>query len=179
MTSHYIAQPQSRARIRQLTEVIRRKFDCDNQLYFPVVEFLEVMPTLYASEGFDYEIVENHVLISSVQADMDILNCYMRVKESVYDGACKDKGRDRFSIAHEIGHFMLSNIAGVRLQRNMTNRTVNICEDPEWQAEAFAGELLIPMKLVQGMTSEMIAEKCKVSLAAARTQLRCCSKKIS
>ncbi len=178
MVSPYIAQPQSRAFIRKFTEEIRLKFGFDRKLYFPVVEFLETMPTIYKSVGFDFEIVEDDVLPSATQGDMDLQSNYMRVKESVYEGAVINKGKDRFSIAHEIGHFLLANDAGVRLQRNILNRNVSTCEDPEWQAEAFAGELLVPMKLITNMTAEQIAERCKVSLRAAETQLRCLNRRI-
>lgn len=178
MVSQYIAQPQSRANIRKFTEEIRLKFGCDRRLYFPVVEFLETMLTIYQSVGFDYEIVEDDVLPASIQGDMDLQSNYMRIKESVYEGAVINKGKDRFSIAHEIGHFLLANDAGVRLQRNILNRSVSTCEDPEWQAEAFAGELLVPMKLVAGLTAQQIAERCKVSLRAAETQLRCLNRRI-
>ncbi len=176
MVSQYIAQPQSRASIRKFTEEIRFKCGCDRKFYFPVVEFLETMPTIYKSVGFEYEIVEDDVLPVPIQGDMDLQNNYMRVKESVYEGAVNNKGRDRFSIAHEIGHFLLANDAGIKLQRNMLNRIVSTCEDPEWQAEAFAGELLVPMRLVADLTAEQIVERCKVSLSAAKTQLRIMSK---
>lgn len=173
MNCQYIAQPQSRIKIRKFTEEIRKKVGCDNQFFFPILRLLDVMPTIYEDVGFEYEIVDDDVLTPSVQGDMDILNNYMRIKQSVYDGAYKGKGRDRYSIAHEVGHFLLTNVAGVGLQRNLQNSYVRICEDPEWQAEVFAGELLIPMRLVKGMSPEEIVEHCKVSLSAAKTQIRC------
>lgn len=43
--------------------------------------------------------------------------------------------------------------------------------NPEWQADAFGGELLIPHDLIHGMTATEIAIECEVSLAAARCQM--------
>jgi len=43
-------------------------------------------------------------------------------------------------------------------------------EDPEWQADCFAGELLMPYHLIQEMSKEEIMQKCKVSFTAACNQ---------
>ena len=43
---------------------------------------------------------------------------------------------------------------------------------PEWQANAFAGELMAPKELVMGMWPDEIAEKCGMSLKAAEIQYR-------
>mgnify|MGYP000952505712 FL=1 len=44
--------------------------------------------------------------------------------------------------------------------------------DPEWQANAFAGELMAPYDLVKNMSVEEISEKCGMSMTAASIQYR-------
>ena len=50
--------------------------------------------------------------------------------------------------------------------------TVPAYMNPEWQANAFAGELMAPYDLVKGMRIEEIAEKCGMSITAASIQYR-------
>ena len=45
-------------------------------------------------------------------------------------------------------------------------------EDPEWQANCFAGELLVPKRLVKNLSVEEVVEQCKVTKAMASIQLR-------
>jgi Domain of unknown function (DUF955). len=47
-------------------------------------------------------------------------------------------------------------------------------EDPEWQANTFAAELLVPHKLVQKMQPNEISKKCKVSRQVAEIQKKYC-----
>ena len=44
-------------------------------------------------------------------------------------------------------------------------------EDPEWQADAFGGELLASSYLIQGMSEIQVQMKCGVSSSAAHVQL--------
>lgn len=74
------------------------------------------------------------------------------------------------TIAHEIGHFVLLCIFGVRLYSS-TDETIHSCCDPEWQAKCFTGEFLINKDLVKNFTSYDIYDKCGVSIEAAEYQL--------
>ncbi|MDR1615522.1 MAG: hypothetical protein LBR98_00660, partial [Syntrophomonadaceae bacterium] len=136
----YIAQPCSRLGLRNYTLTIRRRLGIENNFYFPVVEFLELMSEFFPK--FHFEVTENHELPLGVHADMDAAAHLIRVKQNVYDGACVGNGRDRMTIAHEIGHYMTLCVLGFRLQRNFSNAPVKTYQDPEWQAKCFAGELL-------------------------------------
>lgn len=49
---------------------------------------------------------------------------------------------------------------------------VEAFRDPEWQADAFGGELLVPYHLVKGLSQSEIMEECKVSASAAKLQWR-------
>jgi len=163
----YVAQPCSRNNLRHLAMKIRRMIKAENILYFPVVKLLELMPVLF---GCCFRIVEDWELPSDVHAETDVLNHLIHIKQSVYDGACNGNGRDRMTIAHEIGHYLLICVLGFKLQRSFEGSAIQKWRDPEWQAKCFAGELLIAEHLVKGMTPNQIAKACGVSVHAAETQ---------
>lgn len=72
----------------------------------------------------------------------------VQIREDVYKRACAGEGRDRFTIAHEIGHLVLH--SGLSLQRTaVSSGPIRPYESSEWQANAFAGELLMPLHWVR------------------------------
>lgn len=164
----YKVEPKSRAEIRAYAHEFRKYLKLDKHLYFPIVELLDIMSDIFY--GFSYEIVDDNELPLNVHADTDITKGHIRIKESVYDGACNGEGRDRMTIAHEIGHYFLIYYCGFRLERNFDGKELRSFEDLEWQAKCFAGELLIPAHLVGDLTPEEISEKCGVSFDAAKVQ---------
>jgi len=78
------------------------------------------------------------------------------------------ENRKRFTIAHEIGHFMLDHT-----QHGWCKRQEGTSRDPkESEADEFAGELLMPLKLFKadlnrGMHVDDLAKKYVVSKSAA------------
>ena len=98
------------------------------------------------------------------------MNHHIRIKESVYNGAAEGNGRDRMTIAHEIGHYFTLCFCGFQFQRNFKKETVPAYRSPEWQAKCFAGELLIDFDLVYNMQPYEIVDKCGVSYEAAYYQ---------
>ena len=105
-------------------------------------------------------------------ADTDIRTGHIRIKESVYEGACNGEGRDRMTIAHEIGHYFTLCFCGFRLERNFSGGKIPAFRDPEWQAKCFAGELMVPAHRVKGMDAYEIADQCGVSYDAACVQYK-------
>ncbi|WP_277287666.1 ImmA/IrrE family metallo-endopeptidase [Veillonella montpellierensis] len=91
------------------------------------------------------------------------------IREDVYNNACKGSGRDRLTIAHEIGHFILHRASDISLARD-TDEEVKPFEDPEWQANAFAGELLAPYEFVKGKNVFDVSKIYGVSEKAASIQ---------
>lgn len=166
--SDYIVQPISREQLREYAYQIRVSLGLENQLYFPIVQVLEVMPEIF--EGFYYEILDDKDL-PDCHAHTDIINRCIRIRNSVYNGACDGKGRDRMTIAHELGHYLTLVVSSFKLNRAFKKTKVNTYQDPEWQAKAFAGELLIPAHLVKGMRAKDVEHKCGVSKDAAKFQL--------
>lgn len=167
---NYRSQPLSRQQIRDYARSIREAFLPDGDLWFPIENFLECLPFLSGNEDFYFECVEDDEFPPNIHAEYNLDENCMRVKSSVYLGACNGNGRDRMTLAHEIGHFLLLKHSSVKLQRSFGESVPPYC-DPEWQAKCFAAELLIPANQVAGMTADEVADECGVSLTAARYQL--------
>ena len=165
MDYDYIVEPKSRRDLRMLAYLLRKLLQLTEEIYFPIVELLDILCEMYPK--FSYAIVEDNVLPPNVHADTDIVHHHIRIKESVYDGASKGNGRDRMTIAHEIGHYFTLCCCGFKLRRQYGNRKVKYYQDPEWQAKCFAGELMISRDLTYNMSPDMIVEKCGVSYDAA------------
>lgn len=170
MVSSYVVEPKSRADLRNLSNTLRRHLGLENERWIPIVELLDVLSE--ALESFSYEVVEDEELPPKVHADTDIRTGHIRIKESVYVGACEGEGRDRMTIAHEIAHFFTLCFCGFKLQRNFDGSRVPPYMDPEWQAKCFAGEFMVPYHLTQDMSPARIANECGVSIDAAIYQYK-------
>ena len=162
----YISQPLSRYNLRNYAFQLRKLLNVEKQLYFPVMEFLEVLPDIFSQ--LSWEIVEDTESPQFVHGETDVLNHYIKIRQSVYDGACEGNGRDRMTVMHEIAHYLLLCVNGVKLQRNFNKQVVKAYCDPE----CLAGEIMIPAHLVAGMDLFDVIEKCGVSWNAAVYQMR-------
>lgn len=163
-----IAEPLSRKDIRHMAQIVRAIAGNSENLFFDIVHFLEVtLPRIDEDFSFvvktEEEMGECHGLTYPDRNEIQI-------REDVYQRACDESGRDRLTMAHELFHL---------IQHTSDNISFARCEgktktymDPEWQADAFGGELLMPYNLIEGMTAQEISQKCKVSLSAARCQMR-------
>lgn len=166
----YKARAISRCDIRRLVREIRRITLMEDSFYFPVVRFLEnILPIMVP--GFQLEIVQEKEM-GNKHGETYPSKRLIRIREDVYLKAVEGSGRDRLTIAHEIGHLLLHDDDSIALCRLEPNEKLKPYEDPEWQANAFGGELLASSYLIRGLTSQEVQEKCGVSEAAAITQLR-------
>ena len=64
------------------------------------------------------------------------------IRDSVYEGIVKNVSRDIFTLYHEIGHHILKHER--ELNRGEIGQHAHY-EDSEWQANAFASEILMPL----------------------------------
>lgn len=155
--------------LRRLAKKIREMMDLTNELYFPIVEVLEILHKF--DEDAHFEIVEADELEENEHAVTDIISKTIKIRSDVYEGACNGVGRDRMTIAHEFAHFITLCVCGFRLARSFGDADVPPYRDPEWQAKCLAGELMIDSDLVKRMSRSEVSEKCGVSYDAAKLQL--------
>jgi len=136
---------------------------------FPIVEAVELgLPQIWSD--FEFQVAEyrdmpgEHGLTYPDEKRIVI-------REDVYEGALAGQGRDRFTVAHELGHLLMH--SGLGLARHVRKGDVPAYRDSEWQANSFAGALLVPRAaVVPGRSAQQVAERCGVSCDAAGVMMR-------
>lgn len=157
--------PTSRKAIKRLTKAIRKMFGMEDAAFFPVIHFMEtVLPAI--DRDFCYEIVDDKEM-GMDHANYNPATHTMKIRSSVYEGAYAGNGRDRFTIAHEIGHVFLHSKVDLALSRVDKSRKVPAFRDPEWQANTFASSIMMDDKVIENMTVEQIVRECGASYSAA------------
>lgn len=158
------ANPRSRDTLSKMAKWVREQLKMEGRLYFPIVEVIESLAA-DEEEEFDFEIVSEGEMTDTYGTTNTSSNI-MRIRENVYVGAVKGNARDRFTLCHEFGHWFLHQPDSVSFARG---EIPTYC-DPEWQANTFAAELMIPYYLVKGMSVDEIVDKCGVSYTCAEIQ---------
>jgi hypothetical protein len=163
----HIAAPISRKDIRKWAELIRR-LSGDDAAWFDIVRFVELrLPAL--DEAVSFLIDEN--LPRDTHACTDVREKCILVRPEIYERAVGGHGRDRMTIAHELGHFLLH--SEIRLGRRIADGPIEAFRDPEWQAKCFAGELLISRRhCPKNRHPEEVAALFGVSVDSVLTQFR-------
>ncbi len=144
MNTYPIARPMKRADLFAHANKVREIFGLASVPLLPIVELTEIGLT-NALPGFGIDIVEVDDLTKSIYAEYLPDHKLLRIREDVYERAIRGVPRDRFTLAHEFAHAVLH--TDTRLHRqHVSSRPVAYC-CPEWQANTFAGELLVPFNL--------------------------------
>lgn len=170
----FIAKPMSRKDIVTFANLFWNAAGwIPNKEPFPVMDFFEnrlcEIDTEFYFEVRDKKAMRDvHAL--AVPEEHSII-----VREDVYIGACKGRGRDRMTIMHEVFHYLhhdresiSSKDAIAAFARCENQRPIPLYMNPEWQADAFAGEVLIPRDIASAMSADEISETFLVSFEAAR-----------
>lgn len=160
------ANPRSRESLRRMAKWVREQLKMEDRLDFPILEVIESLAA-DEEEEFDFEIVTEGEMTDTYGTTNTSSNI-MKIRENVYDGAVNGNARDRFTLCHEFGHWFLHQPDNVSFARG---KIPKYC-DPEWQANTFAAELMIPYYLVEGMSIDEIVEKCGVSYSCAKIQMK-------
>lgn len=160
------AEPMSRMNIRRLARRLRQIIDFDMVCYFPIIQFIEwVLANPDNDFGMEFEIVEPDEM-KDMYGTTNTGRNVMRIRSDVYERAVKGSPRDRFTLCHELGHYLLHRPDSMSYARGEIPRY----RQPEWQANTFAGELMAPYHLVKDMNVDEIMVKCGMSKQAAIIQ---------
>lgn len=157
-------KPRSKSSIAGLAGAFRRKVcktedtDC-----LDILKVLELVLPKLTGEEFEFFPLDNE-LMGDTEAAMSPDRMKMCIRQDVYDALHEGDLRARFTIAHELGHFVLHE--GVALARGNA-KDHKIYEDSEWQANCFAAELLAPINQCIDMTEDEIMEKFHISRQCA------------
>jgi len=153
--------------------------------HLPAHEIRRQATRLLSSAGVAREPVSLRDVVSAlnlelVQRTREPFTCEAAL-EPLGDGhaivvrGCKDERRRRFTIAHEIGHFVLHPDRQLRERGGGVNAA---WEGQEREADQFAAELLMPEPLVRqavlehGADAARLADRFQVSRQAMQTRLR-------
>lgn len=174
--SNFLVPPMSRKQIRQDAFFIRKALGIEDSIQVDVLRLLEmILPSVFPD--FDYEIRPDSEM-EGYLGKTEVLDKRIILPESVYVGAGDVNNPKycwhRFTVTHEIGHFFEHSSVKPVLARG--NDYKCYC-DPEWQADAFAGEFLVPYHLTKNMTPIEIQKQCMVSKSAAQVQWNAMHKK--
>lgn len=164
-----IAAPLSRRQIRELAKFIRKLDNSEKEIYFDIVGFLEKkLPKLLPDFSL---VVESEEILGECHGLTYPDRNEIHIREDVYNRAADGSGRDRLTMAHELFHLLQHERQNISYARIDSNGDIEAFRDPEWQANAFGGELLMPADLIRHMKAEEIVYKCRVSYKAACYQL--------
>lgn len=161
----YRSIPLSRKKIQEVALNLRNMLDISLDEPFPVIKFLEfVLP------HFEYtvEICENASMKESYALTLPDEKT-LKLREDVYELAVHGFPRHLFTIAHEIGHIIFHDNESISFAR--TDEKIKTFEDPEWQANTFAAELLVPSCRIKGRTIDEIITMYGCSRKVAEIQL--------
>lgn len=163
----FSVSPMSKKQIDSITQAIREiatKYGwIDSNGAVDVVSLLE-----FGYENF--RIMPDHEMAGALGLTLPTGEILLR--ESVYNGACDGNGRDRFTVAHELAHGVLHK-EQIGFARPVDNGTKIYC-NAEWQANEFAGRLLLPDSIIKrfhNMTVSEIADLSGVSYECAQTRI--------
>lgn len=163
------ATPTSRKDLSNLARKFRKIIGVENQLYMPIVQLIElILPRI--DPKFDLEIVSIDELPTNTYAITYPDESKMIIREDVYNDVCEDQGRARFTLAHEFFHYIFHGSGNIGFARSMDD--VPPYANPEWQANTFAAELLIPYYLISGLSVDEVMVKCRVSRQCAVIQMK-------
>lgn len=124
------------------------------------------MPELFP--GFNYEYVDDDVLGDKEGLTIPSEHLIL-LPNRVYNDAVAGMERARFTVTHEASHYIIIDDGSIALARS---DNILPYQNPEWQANALASEILLPPRLTKGMSQDRIATVFGVSSAAANVHIK-------
>ena len=162
---NYKATGMSRCKIRAITNRLREYLMIKANDKVPILKVLE-----YIAIVLDYELdIVYDDELPYKYAEIYPSEKIIRIRESVYNNAYNGDARSRFTIAHEIGHLFLHENNRISFARTSSTK-MKPYESPEWQANVFAAEFLVPVSNIKNLTPNEIATKYNVSKKVAQIQ---------
>ncbi len=146
----YKVKPMGRAKLRSdahvVSDALRRELDINTPL-FPIVDAIEFMD---AHDIFDMDLIPSGQMPDVAAQLISFPGSIptLEINEQIYDGACDGDCFSRFTLAHELGHYFLHSNQPIPLQRATGVSNHKAYLDSEWQANTFAGELLVDSRIV-------------------------------
>jgi Zn-dependent peptidase ImmA (M78 family) len=160
-----VVPPMSTTTIRDFADKVRSAFVDDDQIEFPIMEVIEFKLGLIL-DGY-YLDVRDAASMGEDEGRLVVTRkgFALALREDVYLGAWDANGRDRFTASHELGHLLMHRAVTMPRTREDSDP---IYVDAEWQADTFAGTLLMsPRHLGRFLDANDAAKLCVITDAAA------------
>ncbi|WP_303909471.1 ImmA/IrrE family metallo-endopeptidase [Thiohalomonas denitrificans] len=138
--------------IRRLADHTRKVLNQDG----PYIDVIRILEHQLQDIGINYDIRPTSEL-NGAHGITYPNEALIVLSDEVVEGASEGNGRDRFTIAHEIGHLLMHD--NVSFARQSVAASHRVFEDSEWQADTFAAEFLMPVAFVRklcGSTFDII-----------------------
>ncbi len=170
-----IAKPLKTIDIRNVAHFTREKLlEASNDKSINMIKALDILIFKLSRYRFNYAVLpdEDSAFERMEEAKTDITTGTIYFKESVIEQATRKRYcRANFTIAHEIGHFVLHRVLNLMIfSRTISPAKPRVFEDPEWQADTFASELLMPYEQCKELSINKIRRIYHVTQSAARTR---------
>lgn len=138
--------------------------------WLPVPHIIEhVLPEKYG-DAYSFR-VEDERAMGSNHGYADLPEGELVLRSDVYEGMVAGVGRDRMTAMHEMSHLYVHD--HTRLYRRMSTDPPPPWRDPEWQAKALAGAIMMPRHLLTTCKSiRQVTRDFGVSEPAARHRIK-------
>lgn len=133
-----LVAPLSTAAIWGIADQVRSLFTTPDQHDFPVMDVLEFRLEKFVP-GFVLDPCDEHEM-GGEEGRVVAGENRIQLRNDVYERAWSGSGRDRFTACHELGHLLMHRkVALARIRQDAHP----IYRDAEWQADTFAGGLML------------------------------------
>ncbi|HEY8162125.1 MAG TPA: XRE family transcriptional regulator [Methylocystis sp.] len=159
-----IVPAMSYTKLMNLADKVRSLFVNDSRIDFPIIEVLEhKMERIFPN--YVFEVWENSEM-GRDEGRVTIGGSELILRLDVYEAACRGDGRARFTASHELCHYLLHRNISFARARDETDK---IYCDSEWQADVFAGSLLMSSRHTDRFSGAThAAEMCLMTQSAAQ-----------
>lgn len=164
---------QSTQDIRAIAHQVRDKLVHHKRFGRIVLPIAELLDFLRDKGEIEFILVEDNELMHEYavsfpngddSTDKPIIKCRQKVYHAALDGS----PRDKFTLAHELGHVLLHRNTNPAFARAQTPSNHHYTEDAEWQANTFASEFLVDSRKLDDVnTPKCIEQKFGISFESA------------
>lgn len=159
-------QPLSKVVIASMARKFREKYNIPSSEAFPI---LDILYDMFDEGLLSIQVLEDDdpYFSEGVVALYNVVDNFIYIKESTLREIDEGIYRSNFTLAHELFHFIQFRVHNFEITEAPS---VKAFEDPEWQANYFAGCLLLPADHAFDGTDEYLSEHYKISIECASTR---------
>lgn len=143
----------------------RKKYNIKPDDAFPILEYIDY---LFGEGLLSIQLIDDNdpLLDKNTPAVYNAKDNFIYMKVSVLEEIECGNYRSNFTLAHELFHYLQHQVLGFEFGKVDERKTY---EDPEWQANCYAGELLLPTDYLD-KDDEYLAEHFQVSMECVLTR---------